>query len=92
MTNPFGSMWDHWQLILRVRLHGSYTKDLIYLSKLFIDENSSFEESMKQQHIEPLEEKDLEEQFRYIKTELESYYNGKSGPLITKYELLDFIY
>lgn len=69
------------------------SKDIIYLSKLFISENSSFEKVMNQKNIAPLNENELEKQFNNFKNELNKFYNGSEfKPLITKYEILDFIY
>ena len=65
--------------------------DIIYLSKLFI--YKGYLKIIEEKNIEPLSDKELENQLKIFKQELEKYYlTQNSKPIITRYELLDFVY
>ena len=67
------------------------SSDIIYLSKLFIYQ--SFQEELTKNNIESLSDEELELQLQKFKSQLDEYYsNAISKPIVTRYELLDFIY
>lgn len=83
---------DHVQESLKLIKQMNLTsKDIIYLSKLFI--YKEYYKIMEENDIQTLSESELESQYRTFKQELELFYKEKnSKPIITRYELLDFIY
>jgi radical SAM superfamily enzyme YgiQ (UPF0313 family) len=67
--------------------------DIIYLSKLFIYENSSYNVLMSKNEIIPLKESELEIQYTRFKAGIEKLYLNKgTKPITANYEILDFIY
>jgi len=67
------------------------SKDIIYLSKLFI--YKQYYEIMVDNNIQTLSDSELESQYKIFKQELDEFYKSQnSKPIITRYELLDFIY
>lgn len=67
--------------------------DIVYLSKLFIYENSLLQKNMVKYNIQPLTDEELEAELTVFRRELDDFYVTKQQkPLITRYEILDFIY
>ena len=55
--------------------------------------SGDYEVIIKEKNIESLTEQELEEQFKLFKRKLDNFYDSqKIRPIITRYELLDFIY
>ena len=75
------------------------SKDIIFLSKLYIYEDSLLEINMKKKNIIRLTNDELEDEYRYFKRMLEDHYSKQSQfdefvsyPHIAKYEIAEFIY
>ena len=67
------------------------SNDIIYLSKLFIYKR--YQEILSEKKIKSLTEDELESQLITFKELLYRHYESeKSKPIVTRYELLDFIY
>ncbi len=76
------------ELIKKMNLNSN---DIIYLSKLFIYQ--SFQKTLTKNDIDSHSEEELESQLQKFKSLLDEYYSSMaSKPIITRYELLDFIY
>ena len=79
---------DSISLIKKMKLR---TNDIVYLSKLFAYEK--YNKIMNDKDIIQLTEDELEEQFQIFKEQLGKYYlTQEFKPILTRYELLDFVY
>ena len=77
--------------IMLIKQMNLTSNDIIYLSKLFI--YKGYQKIIEEKNIKSLSDKELENQFKIFKQELEKYYlTQNSKPIITRYELLDFVY
>ena len=67
------------------------SNDIVYFSKLFIYDK--YDELMNEKNIIQLTDDELEEQLQIFKEKLGSFYlTQEFKPILTRYELLDFIY